>query len=110
MIQQENLTTLVPENQRSTYILLNSSFPGRVPEPFYLPLLFVLYEEMSHQSISTVVPFVTDKEWSEVYNDIPIVGGYKQGREQLSEEFLERVAEVRRILDEHGWQEWLQEE
>ena len=91
---KKDLTTAIQDHNRPTYILLNSAFPGGVPEPFYLPLLFVLYEEMSNRSISRVISFVTDKEYSEVYNDIPIVSGYVEGQEQPSKEFLEKVTKV----------------
>ena len=109
MSQSEDLNA-VPQYLRPTYNLLSSAFPSGVPEHLYPPLLYVLYEEMSHRALSKSVSLVSDKEYSEVYNDIPLVGGYIQGREEPTDEFLKRVAEVKRVLDDHGYQEWLREE
>lgn len=106
MSQSEDPKNAVPQHLRPTYDLLSNAFPGGVPEHFYLPPLYVLYEEMSNRTLSRSVSFVSDKEYSEVYNDIPLVGVYVQGREQPTNAFLKKVVEVKRVLNAHGYQRW----
>jgi hypothetical protein len=83
--------------------MIRAAFPGGIPEAAYRPLLALLYEGMSFRTTAEVVSRCAGKPWAAVYNDVlGAVADSDAGR--LSAEAVENV---KRLLREHGYDEWL---
>ncbi len=76
----------VPAHLVSTYQLLECAFPQGIEEQEYLPLLSILYEQMSDRSLAQVIAEFTGREYHTVLNDV-----YRVGAAQT---FLSEVEEV----------------
>lgn len=60
----------IPAHLVSTYQLLQCAFPQGIEEQEYLPLLSILYEEMSDRSLAQVISEFIGKEYPAVLNDV----------------------------------------
>lgn len=60
----------IPTHLVSTYQLLQCAFPQGISEQFYLPLLSILYEEMSDRNLAQVIAEFTGREYHAVLNDV----------------------------------------
>jgi hypothetical protein len=59
----------IPAHLVSTYQLLHCAFPHGVGTEEYLPLLALLYEQMSDRSLAQVIAEFTGREYHAVLND-----------------------------------------
>ncbi len=59
----------IPEYLCSTFNLLTCAFPNGVLESEYIPLLFVLQEEMSLRNTAEIVSIFLKKDYHVVLND-----------------------------------------
>jgi hypothetical protein len=64
----------IPTHLASTYQLLQRAFPNGIDEQFYLPLLSILYEQMSDQNLAQVIAEFTGRDYHAVLNDVYRVG------------------------------------
>ncbi|CBN56984.1 MULTISPECIES: DUF3349 domain-containing protein [Kamptonema] len=83
----------------STYKLIERAFPDGINQEDYLPLLALLYEQMSDRNLAEVVAYYTEKDYYSVLNDVYSV--------QSSDVLISKVKE--RLLA-CGYDDWLQEE
>lgn len=60
----------IPTHLVSTYQLLQCAFPQGINEQFYLPLLSILYEEMSDRNLAQVIAEFTGRDYHAVLNDV----------------------------------------
>lgn len=67
----------IPAHLVSTYQLLECAFPQGIAEQEYLPLLSILYEQMSDRSLAQVIAEFTGREYHAVLNDVYRVGATK---------------------------------
>ncbi|MBV9387098.1 MAG: DUF3349 domain-containing protein [Chroococcidiopsidaceae cyanobacterium CP_BM_ER_R8_30] len=95
----------IPAHLVSTYQLLQRAFPQGIEEQEYLPLLSILYEEMSDRSLAQVIAEFTGKEYPAVLNDVYRVGA--------AEAFSSRVEEVLKSVKQKliccDYEKWLLE-
>jgi hypothetical protein len=90
----------IPTHLVSTYQLLQCAFPQGFGEQFYLPLLSILYEEMSDRNLAQVMAEFTGREYHAVLNDVYQVASTST----FSPELIEAV---RRKLMGCNYEEWL---
>lgn len=86
----------------STYRLIKRAFPDGIESVAYLPLLALLYDEMSDRNLAEVVALYTGKDYYIVLNDV-----YRVRSTDVTE--LEAIAKVRRRLLACGYEDWLEE-
>ncbi len=87
----------------STIKLIQRAFPDGIQEKWYLPLLTILEPELSDRNLASVMANVTDKEYHIVLNDI-----YKVKSQPIKDITL--LESTRSLLDNAGYQQWLEEE
>ncbi len=87
---------------QSTEQLLTKAFPGGILQDFYLPLLTILEPEFSNRNLASAISHVTGKEYSEILNDI-----YRVKFQPFEDEVI--LHQVRSLLDDAGFQDWLEE-
>lgn len=86
----------------STYQMINCAFPDGIQSEAYLPLLALLYDEMSDRNLAEVVAHYTGKDYGVVLNDV-----YRVRSTDVPN--LEAIAKVRQRLLPCGYEEWLEE-
>ncbi|MGG6267657.1 hypothetical protein ACQ4M3_11635 [Leptolyngbya sp. AN03gr2] len=90
----------IPTHLVSTYQLLQCAFPQGIEEQEYLPLLSILYKQMSDRGLAQVIAELTGREYPIVLNDV-----YRVGMAEGS--FA--VEEVKQKLIRCGYENWLLE-
>jgi len=63
-----------PTHLVSTYQLLQCAFPQGIDEQSYLPLLSILYQQMSDRNLAQVIAEFTEREYHTVLNDVYRIG------------------------------------
>ena len=96
------ITTITPYLQ-TTQELIQRAFPHGIQSDVYFPLLTILEPELSDRNLASVIAALTDKEYSQVLNDIYQVKSHPQLNPQL-------LQSVQAQLDASGYQDWLEEE
>lgn len=86
----------------STYQMINCAFPDGIESETYLPLLVLLYDQMSNRSLAGVVAEYTGEDYYVVLNDVYRVCTYVPEPEA--------IAKVRRRLYACGYEKWLEED
>jgi hypothetical protein len=94
----------IPAHLISTYQLLQCAFPQGITEQEYLPLLSILYEQMSDRSLAQVIAELTGKEYSIVLNDI-----YRIGSTALLTEVKAALPSIQQKLRHCNYEQWLTE-
>lgn len=84
----------------STYKMLQCVFPDGIDEATYLPLLAVLYDEMSDRSLAQVISEYMGKDYYIVLNDVYRIGATKAVPS-------ETCNVVKQKLLSCGYDEWL---
>ncbi len=87
----------------STYQMINCAFPDGIESEAYLPLLALLYDEMSDRSLARLVADYTGKDYYIVLNDV-----YRVKSTDVPSP--ESIARVRKRLLACGYEEWLEQE
>lgn len=64
----------IPAYLASTYQLIQCAFPQGIDDRIYLPMLSILYKNMSDRSLAKVVAEYTGKDYHVVLNDVYRVG------------------------------------
>jgi hypothetical protein len=64
----------IPTHLIATYQLLTCAFPEGIDEQYYLPVLSILYEQMSDRNLAQVVAELTGRDYHAVLNDVYRVG------------------------------------
>ncbi|MBV8887988.1 MAG: DUF3349 domain-containing protein [Chroococcidiopsidaceae cyanobacterium CP_BM_RX_35] len=93
----------VPAHLASTYQLLECAFPQGIEEQEYLPLLSILYAQMSDRSLAQVIAEFTGSEYHAVLNDVYRVGA----AETFSSEVQEVLNSVKQRLMPCDYEKWL---
>ena len=87
----------------STYQLSQCAFPQGIDDQKYLPLLSILYKNMSDRSLAQVVAEYTGKDYHVVLNDVYRVGSMTT----FSSEVLDSVKQK---LMSCNYEKWLADE
>ena len=93
----------IPAHLVSTYQLLQCAFPQGIEEQEYLPLLSILYEQMSDRSLAQVIAEFTGREYHAALNDV-----YRVGAAEASK-VGEVVDSVNQKLMRCDYEKWLVE-
>lgn len=93
----------IPSHLVSTYKLLQCAFPKGLEEHEYLPLLSILYEQMSDRNLAHVVTEFISREYPVVLNDIYRVGAFPL-------ENKEALNSVKQKLMHCDYEKWLLED
>ena len=97
----------VDKPDASTLRLIECVFPEGLKEEEYLPLLFVLTDEMTLRAAGNFAAQIRGKsipsDYAKEYNDCLAVRGSKKPD-------MEIVEDLRRRLKECGWYDWLDED
>jgi hypothetical protein len=94
------MQTTISANLVSTYELIKRAFPDGIDSESYLPLLALLYDEMSDRCLAEVISCYTSKDYYVVLNDV-----YKVG----ATDFRSDLSQVKQRLLACGYQQWLEE-
>ena len=94
----------IPAHLVSTYQLLQCAFPQGIEEQEYIPLLSILYEQMSDRSLAQVIAEFTDREYHAVLNDVYRVGAVGIPLSSALEQVLNSVKQK---LIRCDYQKWL---
>ncbi|MGL5940741.1 MAG: DUF3349 domain-containing protein [Waterburya sp.] len=94
-----------PVHLVSTYHLLECAFPNGIEEQEYLPLLSILYEQMSDRSLASAIANFTGKEYYAVLNDVYRVGSAQTMRSEVAEV----LNSIRQKLIHCDYEKWLLE-
>jgi hypothetical protein len=94
------LKTIAP-HLLSTYQMIKCAFPNGIESSAYLPLLAILYDELSDRNLAEVIAYYTGKDYAVVLNDIY--------RVQSTEMSGEAIAKVKLRLLSCGYEDWLKE-
>jgi hypothetical protein len=95
----------IPSHLVSTYQLLQCAFPQGVMEQEYLPLLSLLYEQMSDRSLAQVIAEFTGKAYPVVLNDI-----YQIGSSAQSPDIKAVLPSIEQKLVQCNYKQWLAED
>ncbi|MGL6341294.1 MAG: DUF3349 domain-containing protein [Waterburya sp.] len=95
----------IPFHLVSTYHLLECAFPDGIEEQEYLPLLSILYEQMSDRSLASAIANFTGKEYYAVLNDVYRVGS----AQTMTSEVAEVISSIRQKLIHCDYEKWLLE-
>lgn len=95
----------IPVTLQSIQKLLTSAFPTGVSSNQYIPLLTILEPELSDRNLALVIANITNKDYSEVLNDI-----YKVKSHQIEKQDIKLIESVQSLLDTEGYQAWLEQE
>lgn len=87
----------------STYKLIQCAFFKGIEADAYLPLLALLYDEMSDRGLAHVVAHYTGKRYGIVLNDV-----YRVKSTEVPSP--ESIAKVKQRLLSCGYEEWLEED
>ena len=99
------MQTTIPTHLVSTYQLLQCAFPQGIEDHEYLPLLSILYEQMSDRSLAQVIAEFIGKEYPAVLNDVyRIVAAYA-----FSSAVEEVLDSVKQKLIRCDYEKWLLE-
>jgi hypothetical protein len=93
----------IPTHLASTYKLLQCTFPQGISDEFYLPLLSILYEEMSDRNLAEVISEFTRRDYHTVLNDVYRVAAIPISSPEL-------VEFVRQKLTNCNYEKWLVED
>ena len=96
------MQTTISPSLLSTYELIKRAFPNGIDSESYLPLLALLYDEMSDRCLAEVIAGYTGKDYYLVLNDV-----YKVGATDFSGDRV--IARVKQRLLACGYQQWLDE-
>jgi hypothetical protein len=96
-----NMTTL-PDHLKSTFLLLQASFPSGVDETKCPYLMRVFYDHLSDENMAIVFSAFLNKDIGIIRNEI-----YSCASICVSDE---KVIHYQRALEQHGFNEWLDEE
>jgi hypothetical protein len=92
--------TIAPHLQ-STYQLIKSAFPNGIESQVYLPLLALLYDEMSDRNLAEVLAYYTGKDYGVVLNDV-----YRVKSTDIP--IAEAITKVKQRLLACGYEDWLE--
>jgi len=90
----------------STYDMVRAAFPAGIPDENYRAALLLLAENMSQRQLARLMAYCTGRDYYRVYNDVLAVLSGQPAYQPPDEQ----VAEVRRRLQQHGYDHWLTEE
>ena len=86
----------------STYKLIQCAFPNGIETQDYLPLLALLYDEMSDRNLAEIVVHYTGRHYAVVLNDV-----YRVVTTDVPK--AETIDKVKQRLLVCGYEEWLKE-
>jgi hypothetical protein len=93
----------LPGGLERTVSFLLRAYPNGLPDADYLPLIFLLLENLSHRNLATVVAHVFGRDFDGVLNDI----GNAVAMEHSG---ADAIGRVRSVLVRAGYEEWLRED
>ncbi|MEH2274487.1 MAG: DUF3349 domain-containing protein [Nostoc sp.] len=93
----------IPAHLTSTYKLIQCAFPQGIDDQKYLPLLSILYKNMSDRSLAQVVAEYTGKNYYFVLNDVYRVGS-------MTNFSFEVIDLVKQKLMSCDYEKWLADE
>ena len=93
----------IPAHLASTYQLFQCAFPQGIDDRGYLPLLSILYTNMSDRSLAQVVAEYTGKDYHIVLNDVYRVGSMTTFSSEV-------IDSVKQKLMSCNYEKWLADE
>lgn len=93
----------VPAHLVSTYNLIQCAFPQGIDQQVYLPLLSILYEQMSDRSLAQVIAEYTGKDYYGVLNDVYLVGSMVTNSSNVTDSIKQKLMSC-------GYEKWLADE
>lgn len=90
----------IPTHLVSTHQLLQCAFPQGISEEFYLPLLSILYEELSDRNLAQVISEFTGRDYHVVLNDVYRIASTPKFSSELIEAVQQRLVGC-------NYEEWL---
>ncbi len=91
----------IPEHLHTTYAMLKEAFDKGLSEAEYDATIKVLYDEMSDRNIAIVLSLITNKDESQVINDV-----YRVSQSNIEDGVVDKVKSILKPL---GYEEWLDE-
>jgi hypothetical protein len=95
-------TITIPSHLEPTLKLIQRAFSYGIDNDAYLPLLTLLEPELSDRNLAIVVASLTNKEYTQVLNDIYYVKSHPPNNP-------EQIEAVRSRLNENGFHNWLEQ-
>ncbi|MGK7937030.1 MAG: DUF3349 domain-containing protein [Xenococcaceae cyanobacterium] len=96
------ITTITPY-LKTTRELIQRAFPHGIQSDVYFPLLNILEPSLSDRNLALVIASLTDKEYSQVLNDIYQVKSHPHNNSEL-------LQSVQSQLNASGYQDWLDQD
>jgi hypothetical protein len=93
----------IPAHLASTYQLIQCAFPQGIDEHKCLPMLSILYKNMSDRSLAQVIADYTGKDYHIVLNDIYRVGSMTTFSSEI-------IDSVKQKLMSCNYEQWLADE
>lgn len=93
----------IPAHLASTYQLLQCAFPQGIDDQDYLPLLSILYEQMSDRSLVQAIAEFTGKEYHIVLNDVYHIGAIAAFSAEVTDPIKQKLIHC-------DYEKWLVEE
>lgn len=93
----------VPDELQDTFRMLKCAFPNGVEEEDFLPLLFVLNENMSFRQEAIVVGKLIGRDYTDLLNNIYLVAS-----ESYNPDFI-ATQKVKQKLMPCGYENWVKE-
>ncbi|MEH1790446.1 DUF3349 domain-containing protein [Nostoc sp.] len=93
----------IPAHLASTYELIQCAFPQGIDEQKYLPMLSILYTNMSDRSLAQVIADYTGKDYHIVLNDVYRVGSMTTFSDEV-------IDSVKQKLNTPDYEKWLADE
>ena len=101
------MNSVIPEHLKSTYELIVATFPEEVSVEEYLPLLYLLYADMSERNVAEIVSKVANviklpqKDYYVILNDLWFIRSEKDN-------YATEIEMVKQKLLNNGYAEWLE--
>lgn len=95
-------TTITPYLQ-TTKELIQRAFPHGIQSDVYFPLLTILEPSLSDRHLASVISSLTNKDYSQVLNDIYQVKSHPHHNSKL-------LQSVQSQLNASGYQDWLEQD
>ena len=93
----------VPAHLQNTFEMVRAAYPNGIPEEEYPALVVLLSEGMGQRTLAELLAACTGKEYPLTYHDVLAA----QSPVSTIKPAAERVAAVRRRLQDHGYDDWL---
>jgi hypothetical protein len=96
----------VPEHLQPSFTMVRGAYPEGIPEEDYPALVILLAPGMGYRTLAHLMAACTGKEYPLTYHDVLKA----QSPFNTDKPSVQRIEEVKRRLQAHGYDEWVAEE